>query len=62
MELFDAEHFAEADRLIAIGPSDVAMVGIVWSDQGADVIRIISAPRANRRESELFIERAADLR
>lgn len=53
LEIFDAEHSLEEERFICIGPITRGIVVIVTVDVDTDVIRIISARRATRRESRL---------
>jgi uncharacterized DUF497 family protein len=53
LEIFDAEHSFEEERFICIGPITRGIVVIVIVDVDTDVIRIISARRATRRESRL---------
>lgn len=53
LEIFDAEHALEEERFICIGPITRGIVVIVTVDVDTDVIRIISARRATRRESRL---------
>jgi len=53
LEIFDAEHSLEEERFICIGPITRGIVVIVTVDVDTDVIRIISACRATRRESRL---------
>ncbi len=57
LEVFDAQHSDQEDRFIAIGPIARGVVLVVWTDRGDDVIRIISARMASRRELRLFEER-----
>jgi len=54
LELFGAEHSVSEDRFIAIGPIARGIVVVVWTEQPADTIRIISARVASSREAELF--------
>ncbi|MCP3958331.1 MAG: BrnT family toxin [bacterium] len=61
LEIFDAEHSDDEDRFYAIGPIRRGIVLVVWVDRGEDIVRIISARMATRRESELFRARARDL-
>lgn len=61
LEIYDAAHSGDEDRFLAIGPIDGGIVLVVWVDQGEDVVRIISARMATRREAELFRKRMRDL-
>ena len=54
LEIFDEEHSAVEERFISIGPIQRGIVLVVWTEPGDDVIRIISARFATRRERELF--------
>ena len=54
LEIFDDEHSAVEERFISIGPVQRGIVLVVWTEPGDDVIRIISARLATRRERELF--------
>ncbi len=51
LEIFDIEHSAEEERFICIGPIARGNVVVVTVDVDIDVIRIISAPLATRREA-----------
>lgn len=53
-EIFDEEHSVVEERFIAVGPITTGIVLVVWTEPGDDVVRIISARRATRRERELF--------
>jgi len=54
LEIFDAEHSESEDRFIAIGPIDRGLVVVVYTEPEEDVIRIIGARLANKREQTLF--------
>ena len=54
LEIFDAEHSEAEDRFIAIGPIDRGIVVVVYTEREENVIRIIGARFANKREQELF--------
>ena len=60
LEIFDAEHSADEDRFIAVGPTRQGLLVVVWTDRGDDVVRIISARLATKREAEWFRERMGD--
>lgn len=55
LELFDDAGYDE-DRFIAIGPIDQGVIVVVYTERLDDIIRIISARMATRRETELFLE------
>ena len=52
LEIFDAEHSEFADRFITIGPIDCGLV--VYTERDEDLIRIIGARLANKREQALY--------
>ena len=54
LEIFDAEHSEAEDRFIAIGPFDRGIVVVVYTEREENVISIIGARFANKREQELF--------
>ncbi|MFZ4638156.1 MAG: BrnT family toxin [Pirellulales bacterium] len=59
LEIFDVEHSLDEERFICIGPIARGIVLVVIVDMDTDLIRIISARRATRRESlmlEQFLE------
>ena len=56
LEIYDAEHSEAEDRLIAIGPIRRGLVLVVFTERREDVIRIISARWASKRERALFVE------
>lgn len=54
LELFDEAHSSTEDRFICIGPIDRGIVLVVTTEPDDDVLRIISARFATRRETDLF--------
>ncbi len=54
LERFDDRHSDDEDRFIAIGPIRRGLVMVVWTERDGDVVRIISARWATRREQALF--------
>lgn len=56
LEIFDVEHSVEEERFICIGPIARGIVVVVIMDEDSDVIRIVSARLATRRESLLYAE------
>lgn len=54
LEIFDEEHSVVEERFIAVGPITRGVVLVVWSEPEEDVIRIISARQATRREQKLY--------
>lgn len=57
LEIYDEEHSEDEDRFIAIGPSARGIVVVVYTERSEDLIRIISARLASRKEMRLFRER-----
>lgn len=56
LELFDDAHSDAEDRFLAIGPVVRGLVVVAYTEPEADVIRIISARPASRREVEWYRE------
>jgi len=56
LEIFDIEHSAEEERFICIGPIARGIIVVVTVDVDIDVIRIISARLATRREAVLYAD------
>jgi len=56
LEIFDTDHSNIEDRFIAIGPIDRGIVYVVWTERVDDIIRIIGARFATKREQKLFGE------
>ena len=54
LEIFDADHSDEEERFICIGPIARGIVLVVVVDVDTDLIRIISARLATRREALLY--------
>ena len=54
LEIFDEQHSAVEERFISIGTIQRGVVLVIWTEPGDDVVRIISARLATRRERELF--------
>lgn len=50
LEIYDEKHSDEEDRFIAIGPIRAGVVVVVYTERQDDVIRIVSARRATRKE------------
>ena len=51
---FDPEHSGDEDRFVTAGISDQGRLLIVWHTDRNDVIRIIGARKATRRERENY--------
>ena len=56
LDILDDTHSADEDRFISIGPIARGLVLVVWTERREDVVRIISARWATRRESELYAQ------
>ncbi|MCC5861048.1 MAG: BrnT family toxin [Gammaproteobacteria bacterium] len=56
LELFDAAHSQAEDRFIAIGEIDRGIVVGVYTEREDDLIRIIGARLATKREQERYRE------
>jgi len=54
LEIYDEEHSGEEDRFIAIGPIRAGVVVVIYTERGDDVIRIVSARKATKKEIQLF--------
>ena len=54
LEIFDEAHSEVEDRFISIGPIRRGLVLVVWTERDDDVVRIISARWATRREQSLY--------
>jgi uncharacterized DUF497 family protein len=56
LEIFDAAHSEAEDRFIAIGEIDRGVAVVVYTEREDDLIRIIGARFATRREQEQYRE------
>ena len=56
LELFDDVHSSTEDRFIAIGPILRGLVLVVWTERVEDVVRIISARWATKRERQMYVK------
>jgi uncharacterized DUF497 family protein len=54
LEIYDEAHSDDEDRFIAMGPSRIGLIVLVYTEPQEDVIRIVSARRATREEVERF--------
>lgn len=54
LEIFDELHSDDEDRFISIGPISRGLVLVVWTQRVDDVIRIISARWATKREASRY--------
>jgi uncharacterized DUF497 family protein len=55
IEFFDESHSEDEDRFIAIGSIAKGVIVVVYIEKSFDLIRIISARRATKNETSLFI-------
>ncbi len=61
LEIFDVDHSELEDRFITIGPIRRGVILVVWTERDENLIRIISARFATKREQTLYrdyVERA----
>jgi hypothetical protein len=54
LEIFDTDHSESEDRFIAIGPVDDRLVVVVYTERESDIVRIIGARLASKREQALY--------
>ena len=54
LEIYDEAHSGEEDRFMAIGSIRAGVVVVVYTERQDDIIRIMSARRATRREVRLL--------
>ena len=54
LEIFDDAHSDEEDRFIAIGPIERGLVLVVYTERDDEMVRLISARWATKREAELY--------
>jgi uncharacterized protein len=54
LDIYDENHSDEEDRFVAIGPIHSGVVIVVYTERQDDVVRIISARSATKKEIELF--------
>lgn len=54
LEIFDIDHSEDEDRFIAIGEIKQGIAVVVYTEREDDVVRIIGARFATRRERERF--------
>ncbi len=57
LEIYDEKHSEDEDRFIAIGPTPKGILVVVYVERTEDLIRIISARRATKKEIRFFMER-----
>ena len=54
LETYDADHSLSEDRFIAVGPTKLGILVVVYTEVRDDVIRIVSARRATRQEKARY--------
>lgn len=54
MEIYDDLHSTDEDRFIAVGPIPRAVIVVAFTERGDNVIRILSARKATKKERALF--------
>ena len=54
LEIFDANHSESEDRFIAIGPIGGRVIIVVYTEPEEDLVRIIGARPATKREQSLY--------
>jgi uncharacterized protein len=54
IEHYNAGHSAEETRFVIIGLSSRRLLYVVYAERAADLVRIISARRADRAEQEMY--------
>ena len=61
LEIYDDENSDEEERFIGIGPTASGFVVVVYSEREDEVIRIVSARKATKKEIELYRKTFGDL-
>jgi uncharacterized DUF497 family protein len=56
LEIYDGSHSDLEERFIAIGPIRRGLVLVIYTERIEDVVRIISARLASKRERVLYLE------
>ena len=54
LEIFDDAHSDDEDRFLAIGPIARGVVLVAYSEREVETIRIITARRATKRETDWY--------
>jgi uncharacterized DUF497 family protein len=54
LEIYDADHSEFEDRVIAIGPVARGVVVVVYTEPEQDVVRMLGARLATRRERNMY--------
>ena len=56
LELYDSAHSEQEERFIAIGPIRRGLVLVVYTERSEDIVRIINARWATKKERFLYQE------
>ena len=56
LEIYDEEHSGEEDRFIAVGPIRRGVIVVACTERDDDVLRILSARMATKKERQLHEE------
>jgi hypothetical protein len=56
LEIYDQEHSEKEDRFIAIGPIRQGVIVVAYTERDDDVVRIVSARMATKKERQAFEE------
>lgn len=54
LEIYDELHSVEEDRFIVVGPIQSGVIVVVYTERKEDVIRILSARKATKKEEDQF--------
>jgi uncharacterized DUF497 family protein len=54
VEDYDPEHSGDEPRFFIIGPSSCRLLYVVYAERAGDVVRIISARKADKRERKIY--------
>lgn len=54
LDIYDEEHSDEEDRFIAVGPIKRRVILVAYTERDDDVLRIISARMATKKERQRF--------
>ena len=54
LEIYDELHSLEEDRFIAVGPIQRGVIVVAYTERQDEVIRIVSARMATKKERDLF--------
>ncbi len=56
LEIYDEEHSDEENRFIAVGPTKRGVIVVAYTERDDDVLRILSARMATKKERQRFEE------